>query len=462
VMRVAKRFAGYSLAQADSLRKAMGKKSREVMAKEKAAFLEGCASTGYDEKLGAELFGIIEQFADYAFNKSHSYGYGLIAYQTAYLKAHHPVEYFAALLTSVKANLDKAAVYLAECRAMGVKVLTPDVNRSASDFVAAHVEGADVIPFGLSAVRNVGSGLVELILAEREARGPFRDFYDFCDRVDLQVLNKRTIESLIKAGAFDAVGHPRKGLLAVFEGVIDKTVARRREFDMGVMTLFGDAAEAGGMSFDDRSEIPDVEFDKRDRLAFEKEMLGLYVSDHPLMGAEGALRRKTDGTLADAAEVEEGSIKSYGGVITSLNRKWTRAGDLMAVFALEDLSSQMEVMVFPKTMSVIGHKLADDAVVIVKGRLDKRDDQPKLIAMDVEVFEGITDGAPPVRIEVPAAISDQLAGRLHALISEHPGDSVVFLHTGRQVVKLPDRFNVDAASGFLGEVRVLLGADCLL
>jgi DNA polymerase-3 subunit alpha len=346
-------------------------------------------------------------------------------------------------------------------------VLTPDVNRSASDFVAARVDDGkggteEVIPFGLSAVRNVGSGLVELILAEREARGPFRDFYDFCDRVDLQVLNKRTIESLIKAGGFDGVGHPRKGLLAVFEGIIDKTVARRREYDMGVMTLFGDAAEAGGMSFDDRSEIPDVEFDKRDRLAFEKEMLGLYVSDHPLMGAEGALRRKTDGTLADAAEVEEGAIKSYGGVITSLNRKWTRAGDLMAVFALEDLSSQMEVMVFPKTMSVIGHKLADDAVVIVKGRLDKRDDQPKLIAMDVEVFEGITDGAPPVRIEVPAAISDQLAARLHALISEHPGDSEVFLHTGRQVVKLPDRFNVDAASGFLGEVRVLLGADCLL
>jgi DNA polymerase-3 subunit alpha len=463
VMRVAQRFAGYSLADADSLRKAMGKKSRAVMQKEKASFVAGCESQGYGDSLGGQLFGVIEQFADYAFNKSHSFGYGLIAYQTAYLKAHYPVEYLAALLTSVKSSLEKAAVYLAECRAVGIRVLTPDVSRSASDFVAARLDdGTEVIPFGLSAVRNVGEGLVELILAEREARGPFRDFYDFCDRVDLQVLNKRTVESLIKAGGFDAMGHPRKGLLAVFEGIIDKTVSRRREFDMGVMTLFGDAADASGMAYDDRAEIPDVEFDKRDRLAFEKEMLGLYVSDHPLMGAEAALRRKTDGTLADAADGEEGAIKSYGGVITSLNRKWTRAGDLMAVFSLEDLQAQMEVMVFPKTMSIVGHKLADDAVVIVKGRLDKRDDQPKLIAMDVEVFEGNTDGAPPVRIRLPEAVSDQLVTRLRALISEHPGESVVHLHVGRQVVKLPDRDCVDVGSGFLGEVRVLLGADCLL
>jgi DNA polymerase III subunit alpha len=461
VMRVAQKFAGYSLAEADSLRKAMGKKSRVVMQKEKEKLVSGCESQGYGKELGDQLFGVIEQFADYAFNKSHSYGYGFIAYQTAYLKAHYPVEYFAALLTSVKGSLEKAAVYLAECRAMGIRVLVPDVNRSASDFVAARMDdGEEVIPFGLSAVRNVGEGLVELLLAERTGGGPFRDFYEFCDRVDLQVLNKRTVESLIKAGGFDSMGHPRKGLLAVFEGIIDKTAARRREHDMGVMTLFGEAAT--GLSFDDRSEIPDLEFDKRDRLAFEKEMLGLYVSDHPLMGAEAALRRKTDGSLADAAEAEEGSIKSFGGVITALNRKWTRAGDLMAVFSLEDLHAQMEVMVFPKTMSIIGHKLADDAVVVVKGRLDKREDQPKLIAMDVEVFEGITDGAPPVRIKLPEAVSDQLVTRLRALISEHPGESPVFLHVGKQVVRLPDKDCVEAASGFLGEVRVLLGGGCLL
>jgi DNA polymerase-3 subunit alpha len=462
MMRISQQFAGYSLADADNLRKACGKKSRAVMAKEKDKFVAGCEATGYGSALGEKLFSTIEQFADYAFNKSHSYGYGFIAFQTAYLKAHFPVEYLAALLTSVKSSLEKAAVYLAECRAMGIQVLVPDVNRSKSDFVPARLDdGTEVIPFGLSAVRNVGEGLVELILAERDEHGPFRDFYDFCDRVDMQVLNKRTIESLIKAGGFDSMGHPRRGLLAVFEEIIDKTVARRREHDMGVMTLFGESS-GSGVAYDDRPLIDLDEFDKKERLAFEKEMLGLYVSDHPLLGAEGALRRRTDGTLADALEHDEGSIKAYGGVITTLQRKWTKAGDLMAVFTLEDLQGAMEVMVFPKTMAVVGHKLNDDVVVVVKGKLDKRDDQPKLIAMDVEVFDGVGDGAPPVRIKLPTSVSDQLVLRLRALISEHPGESPVFLHIGQQVVRLADRDCVDVGGGFVGEVRVLFGAECLL
>jgi DNA polymerase-3 subunit alpha len=463
MMRVAQRFAGYSLAEADNLRKACGKKKRELMAKERASFEAGCERTGYGRDLGATLFDIIEQFADYAFNKSHSYGYGYIAYQTAYLKAHYPVEYLAALLTSVKGTLEKAAVYLAECRSMGIKVLVPDVNRSSSDFVPARLDdGEEVIPFGLSAVRNVGAGLVEQIVAEREANGPFADFFDFCDRVDLQVLNKRAIESLIKAGGFDSLGHKRRGLLTVFESIIDKTVARRREHDMGVMTLFGEADSA--VSFDDRPAIPDVEFDKRDRLAFEKEMLGLYVSDHPLLGAEAALRRKTDGVIADIAEAEEGSIRTYGGVVTALQKKYTKAGDLMAVFTLEDLQGTVEVMVFPKAMAVFGFKLVEDAIVVVKGRVDRRDDRPKLMAMDVEVFDGISDGSPPVRIQLPGhELPVHLVDRLKTLIDEHPGSSPVFLHVGpRNVLKLPDRYCVDATNGFAGEVRVLLGPDSLL
>ena len=200
-MRVAQKFAGYSLAEADNLRKACGKKKRELMAIEREKFVAGCEATGYGSELGTEVFDVIEAFADYAFAKSHSFGYGLITYQTAYLKAHHPVEYLAALLTSVKANLDKAAVYLAECRAMGIPVLVPDVNRSSADFVAARLDdGQEVIPFGLAAVRNVGSALVDLIVAEREATGPFTSFLDFCDRVPLPVLNKKTLEALIKAG----------------------------------------------------------------------------------------------------------------------------------------------------------------------------------------------------------------------------------------------------------------------
>jgi DNA polymerase-3 subunit alpha len=273
IMRVAQKFAGYSLAQADSLRKAMGKKSREVMAKEKQAFVDGVEATGYGGALGTSLFTTIEQFADYAFNKSHSFGYGYIAYQTAYLKAHHPAEYLSALLTSVKTNLDKAAIYLAECRTMGIPVLVPDVNRSESDFTPLIEVGPDgaeqaSIVFGLSAVRNVGVGLVGLLLAEREANGPFVDFYDFVERVDFQVLNKKTLESLIKAGGFDSLGHPRQGLLRAFEHIVDSTVARRRERDMGVMSLFGEVEDAGPM-FDERPPIPDIEFAKRERLSFE-------------------------------------------------------------------------------------------------------------------------------------------------------------------------------------------------
>jgi DNA polymerase-3 subunit alpha len=466
MMRIAQRFAGYDLAEADNLRKACGKKSRELIAKERVKFAEGCDRTGYGAEIGHKWFDIIEPFADYAFNKSHAYGYGYIAYQTAYLKAHYPVEYLAALLTSVKANLDKAAIYLNECRQMDIAVLVPDVNVSESDFVG--VDGPDgkrAIAFGMSAVRNVGEGLVSLMLAEREANGPFVDFYDFCDRVDTSVLNKRTIESLIKAGGFDAMGYSRKGLLQYHALIIDETVARRRKEAEGQFDLFSmvDTSADEGAVAANRYAIPDEDFDKRQRLAFEKEMLGLYVSDHPLMGAEASLRRRTECTITELEGVEESAVRTIGGLVTSLQRKWTRKGDLMAVFVLEDLQSSVEVMVFPKTMQLYGHLLEDDAVVIVKGRVDSRDDQPKLMATDLERFEPITDGAPPVHVNLaPSALSDVLLAQLKHLLSEHPGESQVFLHVGeRQVLRLPDDFNVEATTGLMAELRVLLGPSAL-
>ena len=467
VMRVAQKFAGYSLADADNLRKACGKKIREMIQHERETFVAGCEATGYGRALGTKWFDIIEPFADYAFAKAHAYGYGLVAYQTAYLKANYPVEYFAALLTSVKTNLDKAAIYLNECRQMGISVLVPDVNVSSSDFAAVLDETgatAGSIPFGLSAVRNVGEGLVGLIVAERDANGPFADFYDFCDRVDLSVLNKRTIESLIKAGAFDSLGHPRQGLLHVYEQIVDQTAARRRREAEGQFDLFsslGDgAAQSGsGDGSEARLAIPDREFDKKQRLAFEKEMLGLYVSDHPLMGAETALRRRTECTIAELEGVEDGTVRVVGGLVTSLQRKWTKKGDLMAVFVLEDLQASIEVMVFPKTMQQFGHLLADDAVVCVKGRIDGREDTPKIMALEISVFEPPTDGAPPVRVRVsPNALNEGLLAQLKGLLAEHPGESQVFLHLGeRQVLRLPDDFNVDSSNGLMAELRVLLG-----
>jgi DNA polymerase-3 subunit alpha len=439
-----------------------GKKIREMMAKERTSFVSGVSNTGYGEALGTQLFDIIERFADYAFNKSHSYGYGLIAYQTAYLKANFPTEYLACLLTSVKANLDKAAVYLAECRVMDIAVTVPDVNRARSDFAPYEIDGRREITFGLSAVRNVGSALVDLMVSERDANGPFVDFYDFAQRVDTQVLNKRTIESLIKAGAFDSVGHPRQGLLMVFEQIVDATLARRREHDMGVMSLFG--SNDGPPAFDERIAIPDVDFSKKERLSFEKEMLGLYVSDHPLLGAEASLRRKVDCSLLDLESVEDGAQKTVGGVITNLQRKWTKKGDLMAVFTLEDLQSSIEVMVFPKAMADCGHKLADDAVVVCTARVDRREDQPKLMVRNVDLFEVSIDANPPLRIQMhPNRMSDEVVDRLKSLLVEFPGDSEVFIHLGeRQVVRLPDHFAVDTGGGLVSELRVLLGAEAVV
>ncbi|MEI7624019.1 MAG: DNA polymerase III subunit alpha [Actinomycetes bacterium] len=466
VMRVAQKFAGYSLADADNLRKACGKKVRELIQKEREKFVEGCDTAGYGREIGSALFDVIEPFADYAFNKSHSYGYGLIAYQTAYLKAHYPVEYLGALLTSVKTNLDKAAIYLNECRQMGIEVLVPDVNISASDFIAVDMpDGKRAIAFGMSAVRNVGEGLVGVMLAERDENGPFEDFFDFCDRVDVSVLNKRTIESLIKAGGFDSMGYSRKGLLGYFDRIIDDTVARRRKEAEGQFDLFSmsDDDADGSLVAGTRIVIPEEDFDKRQRLAFEKEMLGLYVSDHPLMGAEASLRRRTESTIAELEGIDDGTMRTVGGLVTSLQKKWTRKGDLMAVFVLEDLQSTVEVMVFPKTMQNYGHLLDDDAVVIVRGRVDTRDDQPKLMAMELERFEPVVDGNPPVRINLrPAALSDELLSALKALLSEHPGESPVFLHIGeRQVLLLPDTFAVLATAGLMAELRELLGPDAV-
>ena len=459
LMRVAQRFAGYSLQEADNLRKACGKKIRELMAAERDKFVEACDTNGYGAKLGTALFDVIEPFADYAFPKAHAYCYGMVAYQTAWLKANHPVEYLAALLTSVKDDKDKTAVYLAECRTMGVEVLVPDVNTSMSDFVA--VDGT--IPFGLSAIRNVGEGLVAQIVVERDAGGPFSDFYDFCLRVNPMVLNKRSVESLVKSGAFDALGHPRRGLLMVFEHVIDRTLARRRERDMGIQSLFGELAEGPGSAVDERMPIPDLEFDPTERLAHEKEMLGLYVSSHPLFGVESALRRHTDCTINELRELKDGEMRWVGGVVTSLSRKYTKRGDLMATFVLEDLQSAIEVFVFPRTMLDWGALLSADAVVCVKGRIDLREEPAKIICMELKRPDLTPEATRPLRLKLdPSDLTAAALTRLKALLREHPGNQPVLVHLDSTILRLPDEFRVDAGNGLVAELRELLGANGLV
>jgi DNA polymerase III subunit alpha len=473
MMRVAQRVAGYSLADADNLRRACGKKSRQLIAIEREKFVDGVDRAGYGRTLGTRLFDIIEPFADYAFGKSHAYGYALVAYQTAYLKAHYPVEYLACLLTSVKSSLEKAAVYIAECRALSVKVLPPDINVSVANFAAVapdEVVGVTLPPgspgaisFGLSAVRNVGEGLVAQLLAERGANGPYASFHDFADRVPEPVLNKRAVESLIKAGAFDSLGHPRRGLLGVFEQVTNTTLSRRRERELGVMSLFGEQEQPDAdIAYDERLPVPDVEFDKTERLRHEKEMLGLYVSDHPLFGKEGALRRRVEQSIADLDDLDDGTNVHIGGVVTGLSRRFTKRGDQMATFTLEDLAAEVEVTLFPRTLVEHGHKLADDVIVAVRGRLDKRDEsRTTVICQGLEVLAGLEDGAPTLTVNIPAVrLGPSEIDRLKHVLSAHPGASPVVLDLGTERVRLTEEFCVDL-DRVVPEIRMAFGHSAI-
>ena len=460
MMRVAQRFAGYSLAQADNLRKACGKKDPKAMAAEEGSFIEGCIATGYGEELGRKLFDTIRGFADYAFNKSHAFGYGLIAYQTAYLKAHFPVEYTACLLTSVKGNYDKAAVHLADARSMGITVSTPDINMGASDFAAVTSEGQRRIVFALSAVRNVGEGLVSQILAERDARGPFESFHDFASRVPEQALNKRAVESLIKAGGFDSLGHPRRGLLAVFESIVDDAVARRREEQKGVMSLFGEisGSEEGGWS--DRIEIPDLTFEKMDQLRHEKEMLGLYISDHPLKGIENALRRLVTCSVRDVG-AQTGMV-TVGGLVTGLNRRFTRKGDQMATFTLEDMDGSIEVTVFARTLTQYGHLLADDAIVTVVGRVNPREDAPpSLAAQQIAVPQNLDQRLPELVLSLPSGFTPEKLEKLKTIIAEFPGESPLKVRlAGGKVFDLGPTSMVEFEKS-VGPLRLAFGVNAV-
>ncbi|MBB32861.1 MAG: DNA polymerase III subunit alpha, partial [Acidimicrobiaceae bacterium] len=467
VMRVAQKFAGYSLADADSLRKAMGKKIRKAMEEERERFTSGMESMGYEAKLGIQVFDIIAQFADYAFNKSHSYGYGLIAYQTAYLKTHYPVQYMAALMTSVKGRKkEDSAIYLNECRLMGLNVVVPDINQAGMNYYPdlGTETGEQAIIYGLSAIRNVGEGIVTLLLEERNMNGPFEDFYDFCNRVDMQVLNRRAVEALIKAGSFDSMGHPRQGLLAVYERIVEQTVSRRRERDMGVMTLFESAPEESADVFDEKIIIPDLEFEKPQRLAFEKEMLGRYISDHPLNGYGGTIRRKCDASTTGLGHQEEGKVVKVGGVISELNKKYTARGELMANISLEDLEGSVEVIVFTKAMSQVGHKLINDQPVIITGRVDRRDETLKLVCMDVETLKSDEETKiSSIEVQIPqTGTTTKHLENLASLLNEHPGECDVYVWIGSKKIWLGSEVRVNPENGLMGELRVLLGAESIL
>jgi DNA polymerase-3 subunit alpha len=363
----------------------------------------------------------------------------------------------AALLTATKRDKDRTAIYLNECRQMGIEVLVPDINESRMDFTVH--DGR--IRFGLSAIRNVGEGVVEKILEARE-EGPFSDFDDFIERVDPIALNKRTVESLIKAGAFDGVGHSRKGLFLVFESMLDATLERRRNEDMGQFSLFAGAEEVDSGS---KPVIPSDEWKQKVKLGFEKEMLGLYISDHPLLGARATLASVAPTSIAELEDMKDRSPVTVGGLVGAITRRWTKNGEPMVFFQLETLEGSVEALCFPRTVKEVGHLVVEDSIVVVTGHLDHRGDEIKVVVKDLRELEIRDDQS--VRLQVPAAyLSTEVVRRLKQVLSNHPGPAQVYLHMtgeeGHKTLKLSDEHRVEPRSALFAELKELLGQKAVL
>ncbi|MFI9844575.1 DNA polymerase III subunit alpha [Nonomuraea sp. NPDC051941] len=460
VMAIAQQLAGYSLGAADMLRRAMGKKKKEVLDAEWDRFSAGMRGRGFSAEAIKAVWDVLVPFSGYGFNKSHTAGYGLVSYWTAYLKANHPQEYLAALLTSVGDDKDKMAVYLSDCRRLGIKVLPPDVNASRLDFAAV---GSD-IRFGLGAVRNVGAGVVDAIVAAREAQGPYIDFNDFLGKVPTAVCNKRVIESLAKAGAFDSLGHHRKALVAVHEQAVDSIIDVKRNEARGQDSLFGEPSRSGAFSI----AIPEGEWDGVTLLAFEREMLGLYVSSHPLDGAERVLDANRDTTLADllASGRQDGATR-ISGIVSGLQRKVTKQGSPWAIVTLEDHDAAMEVLVFPKTYTLYGEALAQDRVISVRGRINVRDETMSVYGEEITLLDvSRADTEPPVVISIQETqLSPRLIQEFKHILTTHPGRAPVHvrLHRpgARSVLLDLQPFRVTAEPALYGDVKALLGADAI-
>jgi DNA polymerase III subunit alpha len=460
VMAIAQKVAGFSLGRADLLRKAMGKKDREILDKEYVHFEAGMKHHNFSDAAIAELWKTLIPFSDYAFNRAHSAGYGVVSYWTAYLKANYPTEYMAALLTSVRDDKDKSALYLSESRRMGIRVLPPDVNESDAEYTP---RGKD-IRFGLAAIRNVGGGVVASIKKSRIEKGNFTSFGDFLAKVDVQVCNKKTIESLIKAGAFDSFEVSRKGLMAVHLEAIDSIIETKRAEAVGQFDLFGgeEITSISGLDI----EIPPGEWEKALLLSYEREMLGLYVSDHPLLGVEHVLRSATDMTISELVDDDSPTEKivTIGGLITSIQRKVTRQGASWAIVTVEDLEGSLEVLFFSNTYVQHALSLTEDRVVVIRGRADRREDKLRFTALEM-TFPDISKGpVGPLVVTIPISqCTPPIVDRLKEILRTHPGQREVHLAIDDMgkvtLMKLEPR--VTASPSLSADLKSILGAGCL-
>jgi DNA polymerase-3 subunit alpha len=466
VMAIVRKVAGYTLGQADLLRKAMGKKKKEILDAEYIPYAAGMKANGFSETAIAKLWETLLPFADYAFNKAHSASYGLVSYWTAYLKANYPAEYMAALLTSVRDDKDKSAIYLNECRRMKIQVLPPDVNESAANFTPV---GND-IRFGLTAIRNVGGNVVDKVVAGREEKGRYEHFNDFLEKVDGLVCNKRVLESLIKAGSFDDMKHHRQALFEVHEEAADRYATMKKDTGGGQDSLFDDLGADSEAVFNMAVTIPEVgEWDKQRLLSYERDMLGLYVSDHPLNGLEHVLSQGSDCTIGQLMLDEErphGSTVTISGLVTSVQRKITKRGDSWATITLEDLDGAIEVLLFPSTYQLASTYLVEDSVLRIKGALSRDKDQPELRAQEVTVPD-LSDGpSGPVVISLPSTrCTPPTVALLRDVLGTHPGVTEVRLRLlSREkttVMRLDDGLRVTPSPALFADLKQLLGPGCL-
>lgn len=471
VMAIAQKVANYTLGEADLLRRAMGKKKKAELDKQYATFHDGMISNGYSEGAIKALWDILLPFSDYAFNKAHTAAYGLVSYWTAYLKAHYPQEYMAALLTSVGDNKDKLALYLNECRAMGITVLAPDVNESTLTFAPV----GDDIRFGMGAIRNVGANVVEGMIAAREEKGRYESFNDFLKKVPLQVCNKRTIESLIKAGAFDDLGHTRRSLSLIHEAAVDAAVAVKRKEAAGQFDLFGSLGMDDALGDELTVTIPDVpEWDRREKLNFERDMLGLYVSDHPLRGLERALSDAASHSVHDIigedSHVRDGETVTVAGMLTGVSRRIAKSsGNQYASVELEDPSgATITVMFFSRAYETMGAALADDLICSIRGRVQRRDDgSVNMSAQELQILEISDDGrAAPITIVVPEyLVTEANLKELKETLRDHKGTADVRMlirtRDKEQLVLLDASVRVEPNPSLFGEIKTIFGPSCI-
>jgi DNA polymerase III subunit alpha len=455
-MRIAKEIAGFTPAEAETLRYAIGKKVHKLMASLEGQFREGCAASGTAPAVVDQLWNDMQQSKDYSFNKAHAACYALIAYRTAWLRAHHPHEYMAALISSVMSTKDRVPFYVNACDELGVEVLPPDVNASQVDF--AVVEGK--IRFGLNAVKNVGEAACVAIVSAREAGGSFASIWDFTERVDPQIVNKRALESLVKCGALDSTGASRKGMVDVLDQALSWGGSEHEARSSGQSSIF-DLVEEGGERPRHHAPIAPEEYEKSELLRLEKETLGLWISEHPLAEVAGELKRKCDRALSDLERCRDGEIVTVGGIVSSVTQLTRMLGDPMVFLRLDDLSGSAEAVVFNSVYASSRELCEADRVLVLKGRVDHKEGESKLIAIEVTEFAAYV---PPTEVRLKVDARKAPAGVLRELghvVRDYPGEARIVLaldtSEGPRTLEFGPEYRVAPVPDFYAEVKALLG-----